>query len=93
MSFVPVSGPARLLRAQPPRTSEVEFTAASAHGTARGDGRVVRLPISAALPVLTRAHRRDDVHPSVALLGQGALLALRYVADGRVEPAGAQAWR
>lgn len=89
MSFVPVSGPARLLRAAPPRTSEVEFTA----GGARGEGRVVRLPINAALPVLTRAHRRDDVHPSVALLGQGALLALRYVADGRVEPAGAEAWR
>jgi superfamily II DNA or RNA helicase len=92
VSFVPVSGPARLLRAQPPRTSEVEFTA-QPPGGARGDGRVVRLPISAALPVLTRAHRRDDVHPSVALLGQGALLALRYVADGRVEPSGAQAWR
>ncbi|RYP88779.1 DEAD/DEAH box helicase [Nocardioides guangzhouensis] len=40
----------------------------------------------AALPVLTRAHRRDDVHPSVALLAGAVLLAMRLVAAGRLEP-------
>ncbi|MDP3969045.1 MAG: DEAD/DEAH box helicase [Nocardioides sp.] len=92
MSFVPVTGPATLRRATPARASEVEFTAGG-HGTGARASRVVSLPIAAALPVLTRAHRRDDVHPSVGLLGQAAMLALRYVADGRIEPAGAEAWR
>lgn len=91
MSFVPLTGPARVHRADPPRDSEIEFTATAVPGGA--PGRVVSLPMGAALPVLTRAHRRDDAHPTVALLGQAALLALRYVADGRVEPAGHHAWR
>ena len=40
----------------------------------------------AALPVLTKAHARDDLHPSVALLSGAALLGMRLVAAGNFEP-------
>ena len=59
MSFVPVTGPATFRAADPPREGVVEFS---------DERRTVALPIRAALPVLTRAHTRDDLHPSVALL-------------------------
>jgi len=56
--------------------------------------RTVALPIRAALPVLTKAHSRDDLHPSVGLLSGAALLGLRLVAAGRIEPAGGEpSWR
>ncbi|MFC6154521.1 DEAD/DEAH box helicase [Nocardioides yefusunii] len=85
MSFVPVSGPATLSSAEhpaPPRDATVEFT---------GEGRrSVSLPIAAALPLLSRAHKAglagDDVHPTVVLLAGAAHLALRLVADGRFAP-------
>jgi superfamily II DNA or RNA helicase len=77
VSFVPVTGPAVLHAAEPPRDSHIEFSDAR---------RTVSLPMRAALPVLTRAHARDDLHPSVALLSGAALLAMRLVAAGRFEP-------
>ncbi|MCW2794128.1 MAG: SNF2-related protein, partial [Nocardioides sp.] len=85
MSFVPVTGPATFRAADPPRESVVEFT---------DERRTVALPIRAALPVLTRAHARDDLHPSVGLLSGAALLAMRLVAAGKFEPAAdARSWR
>ncbi|GAB2868901.1 DEAD/DEAH box helicase [Nocardioides pacificus] len=85
MSFVPVTGPARLRTAVPPRDSVVEFTAPvpAGGGTTR---REVALPMRAALPVLTKAHARDDAHPSVRLLAGAVLLGMRLVAAGRFEP-------
>lgn len=77
MSFVPVSGPATFHPAEPARESTIEFT---------GDRRAVALPIRAALPVLSKARRSEDAHPSVALLGGAALLASRFVADGKIAP-------
>ncbi|MFC4785782.1 DEAD/DEAH box helicase [Nocardioides sp. MAHUQ-72] len=78
MSFVPVTGPATFRPGDPPREGVVEFT---------DDRRTVALPIRAALPVLTRAHAREDLHPSVALLSGAALLGMRLVAAGKFEPA------
>ena len=69
---------------EPARDSVVVFT---------DDHRTVSLPMRAALPVLTRAHRRDDAHPSVALLAGAALLAMRLVAAGRLEPDQRSGWR
>lgn len=83
MSFVPVTGVATFRAADPPRDSVVEFS---------DDRRTVALPIRAALPILTRAHRRDDVHPSVGLLSGAALLGMRFVADGKLAP-GDGSWR
>ena len=77
MSFVPVTGPATFEAVEPARDSVVVFS---------DDHRTVSLPMRAALPVLTRAHRRDDAHPSVALLAGAVLLAMRLVAAGRLEP-------
>ena len=85
MSFVPVTGPATFRAADPPRESVVEFT---------DDRRTVSLPIRAALPVLTRARSREDLHPSVSLLSGAALLGMRLVAAGKFAPAGASpSWR
>ncbi|MDI6911396.1 DEAD/DEAH box helicase [Nocardioides sp.] len=85
MSFVPVTGPATFRVADPPREGVVEFT---------DDRRTVSLPIRAALPVLTKARSRDDLHPSVGVLSGAALLALRLVAAGKFAPAGSPpAWR
>jgi hypothetical protein len=85
LSFVPVTGPATFRVADPPREGVVEFS---------DERRTVALPIRAALPVLTRAHTRDDLHPSVALLSGAALLGMRLVAAGKFEPAGnARSWR
>ncbi len=78
MSFVPVTGPATFRTADLPRDSVVEFT---------DERRTVSLPIRAALPILTRAHSRDDLHPSVGLLSGAALLGMRLVAAGKFEPA------
>jgi superfamily II DNA or RNA helicase len=77
LSFVPVTGPATFRPAEPPRESVVEFTDAR---------RTVALPIRAALPVLTKAHARDDLHPSVGLLSGAALLGIRLVAGGKLRP-------
>ncbi len=85
MSFVPVTGPATFRAAEPPREGVVEFT---------DERRTVSLPIRAALPVLTKARARDDLHPSVSVLSGAALLALRLVAAGKFAPAGSPpAWR
>ena len=85
MSFVPVTGPATFRAADPPRESVVEFS---------DERRTVALPIRAALPVLTKAHPRDDVHPSVGLLSGAALLGLRLVAGGKLRPDdGGPGWR
>ncbi|MGN0065655.1 MAG: DEAD/DEAH box helicase [Nocardioides sp.] len=85
MSFVPLTGPARLIPGEPPREGEIEFT----------DGRrTLRLPIRGALPVLAKAHRSDDVHPSVALLAGGSFLSMQLIADGRFGPDdGGEGWR
>lgn len=79
MSFVPVTGPATFRPAEPPREGVVEFT---------DERRTVALPIRAALPVLTRARTREDLHPSVSLLSGAALLGMRIVAAGKFAPAG-----
>ena len=83
MGFVPVTGTALLRVGDPPRDGVVEFT---------DERRTVALPIRAALPVLTKAHALDDLQPSVRLLTASALLGLRLVAAGRLEPAGSH-WR
>ena len=83
MSFVPVTGVATFRAAVPPRDSVVEFS---------DERRTVALPMRAALPVLTKARGRDDVHPSVGLLSGAVLLGMRLVADGKFEP-GDGAWR
>ncbi|MFS3127585.1 DEAD/DEAH box helicase [Nocardioides sp. Bht2] len=82
MSFVPIVGPATFHPAEPPRESEIEFT---------GGARAVRLPMRAALPVLTRARTDDAAHPSVSLLAGAALIAMQVVAAGRIGP-GPQGW-
>src|SRR4051794_41736113 len=42
------------------------------------------MPMRGAIPVLTRAIRVDDAHPSVGLLSGATLLAMKLVAAGRV---------
>ncbi|MCD4532950.1 DEAD/DEAH box helicase [Nocardioides sp. cx-169] len=85
MSFVPVTGPATFRPADPPREGVVEFS---------DERRTVALPIRAALPVLTKAHARDDLHPSVGLLSGAVLLGMRLVAAGRFEPSDTgRSWR
>lgn len=77
MSFVPVTGPARLLAGERPRDGSVEFT---------DDRRTIVLPIRGALPVLGKARDQADAHPSVSLLAGAALLGLQLVASGRFAP-------
>ncbi len=78
LSFVPVTGRATFRAGEPPREGVVEFT---------DERRTVALPIRAALPVLTRAHTREDLHPTVGLLSGAALLGMQLVAAGKFEPA------
>ncbi len=75
MSFVPLQGRATWVPRHPPRDSEVEFS---------GPARTFRLPMRGAIPVLTRAMRVEDAHPSVGLLSGATLLAMKLVAAGRV---------
>ncbi len=85
MSFVPLQGRATLIPAQPPRNSEVEFS---------GPVRTVRMPMRGAIPVLTRAMRVTDAHPSVGLLSGATLMAMKLVAAGRVRLSEAgDSWR
>src|SRR3954447_4938540 len=42
------------------------------------------MPMRGAIPVLTRAMRVEDAHPSVGLLSGATLLAMKLVAAGRV---------
>ena len=77
MSFVPVTGPARLLVGEPPREGSVEFT---------DERRTIVMPIRGALPVLGKVRDQTDVHPSVALLAGAALMGLQLVASGRFAP-------
>jgi superfamily II DNA or RNA helicase len=94
VSFVPLTGPATLHAADPPRGGTVEFTGepTGQPGAGIGAGRTITLPIRAALPVLAKARTADAAHPSVALLAAASLLGLRFVADGKFEP-GDGAWR
>ncbi len=94
MSFVPLSGPATLHAADPPRQATVEFTdqrTGELTGPAAA-GRTITLPIRAALPVLAKARSSEDAHPSVVLLAAASLLGMRFVAAGKFEP-GDGAWR
>ncbi|MET0837827.1 MAG: DEAD/DEAH box helicase [Marmoricola sp.] len=75
MSFVPLQGRATWVPQHPPRDSEVEFS---------GPARTIRMPMRGAIPVLTRAIRVDDAHPSVGLLSGATLLAMKLVAAGRI---------
>ena len=75
MSFVPLQGRATWVPSHPPRLSEVEFS---------GPTRTIRMPMRGAIPVLTRAVRVEDAHPSVGLLSGATLLAMRLVAAGRI---------
>ncbi len=84
VSFVPLQGPATLTVTHPPRDSEVEFTGAPGGAPGGPRERVVRLPMRGAIPVLSRALRADDAHPSVGLLGGATVLALKLVAAGRI---------
>lgn len=85
MSFVPLTGPATFRAGEPPREGVIEFTDAR---------RTVALPIRAAIPVLSRARNRDDLHPSVGLLSGAALLGMRLVAAGKFAPVGSPPhWR
>jgi superfamily II DNA or RNA helicase len=100
VSFVPVTGPATFRPADPPRDGTIEFTAlveeVALATVTRPEQRSITLPIRAALPVLSRARTRADVHPSVALLGGAALLAGRFVAAGKLVPhtgEGRPGWR
>ncbi len=57
----------------------------------------VRMPVRAAMPVLTRARSDPQAHPAAAFWGAAGLLALHLVARGRLLPgvsaAGFDAWR
>ena len=77
MSFVPVTGPARLLAGEPPREGSIEFT---------DSRRTIVMPIRGALPLLGKARDQDDAHPSVALLAGAALMGLQLVASGKFAP-------
>ncbi|MEO5652198.1 MAG: SNF2-related protein, partial [Marmoricola sp.] len=64
---------------------EIEFS---------GPARTIRMPLRGAIPVLTRAMRVHDAHPSVGLLSGATLLGLRMVAAGRVRLADTgDSWR
>jgi superfamily II DNA or RNA helicase len=90
VSFVPLTGPATFRVGEPPREGVVEFT---------DERRSVALPIRAAIPVLTRARNRDDLHPTVGLLSGAVLLGMRLVAAGKFAPSapaagtGSPSWR
>jgi superfamily II DNA or RNA helicase len=75
VSFVPLQGRATWVPQHPPRDSEVEFS---------GPTRTIRMPMRGAIPVLTRAMRAEDAHPSVGLLSGATLLAMKLVAAGRI---------
>ncbi len=75
MSFVPLQGRATWVPQHPPRLSEIEFS---------GPARTIRMPMRGAIPVLTRAIRVEDAHPSVGLLSGATLLAMKLVAAGRI---------
>ena len=72
-----MTGTARFRAGEPPREGQVEFS---------DDRRTISLPIRGAIPVLTKAHARDDLHPSVALLSGAALLGMQLVAAGKFRP-------
>jgi superfamily II DNA or RNA helicase len=47
---------------------------------------VERVPVADALPILARARRAGDAHPSAAFWGAAAVLGLQLVARGRILP-------
>src|SRR5881392_1874209 len=52
------------------------------------------MPMRGAIPVLTRAMRVEDAHPSVGLLSGATLLAMKLVAAGRIRlSASGDSWR
>jgi superfamily II DNA or RNA helicase len=75
VSFVPLQGRATWVPSHPPRMSEIEFS---------GPARTIRMPMRGAIPVLTRAIRVEDAHPSVGLLSGATLMAMKLVAAGRI---------
>ena len=78
MSFVPVTGPARLLVGEPPREGSIEFT---------DDRRTIVMPIRGALPVLGKVRDQDDLHPSVGAARRAPPCSgLQLVAAGRFAP-------
>ncbi len=77
MSFVPVTGPARLVAGELPRDCSIEFS---------DERRTIVMPIRGALPILAKVRDQPDIHPSVALLAGAALLGLQLVAAGRFAP-------
>jgi superfamily II DNA or RNA helicase len=79
VSFVPLQGPAEYVPASPPRDGQVVFTSRPGGAT-----RVIRMPMRGAIPVLSRAGRAGDAHPSVGLLSGATLMAIQLVAAGRV---------
>ncbi|WP_438816905.1 SNF2-related protein [Umezawaea beigongshangensis] len=97
--------------ADPPRTGRIAFhgdppeavgepgqlTVAVPDGFSTRVVDAVRLPVTDAVPVLTRARHDDAAHPATAFWGAAALVALQLVARGRVLPGvsdgGFDAWR
>ncbi|WP_370250309.1 DEAD/DEAH box helicase [Nocardioides sp.] len=85
MGFVPLTGPAAWEPGPPgsARQSTVTFT---------GGGREVPMQMRAAVPILARARRQDDLHPTVSLLSGAVLLAMKVVAEGRLAPDADGGW-
>ncbi|MFI9007719.1 DEAD/DEAH box helicase [Actinosynnema sp. NPDC053489] len=88
--------------ADPPRTSTITFYPAhDAPSDAPGPDRLtiatpdgarsvvpaLRLPVSEAVPLLSRARRASGAHPATAFWGAAVVVALQLVARGRVRPA------
>ena len=74
---IPVTGRVTFTARTPPRDSAVEFA---------DDRRTFSLPMRAALPILGKAQRRDDLAPQTRLLAGSVQLGLRLLtldaADG-----------
>ncbi|MDQ2588008.1 DEAD/DEAH box helicase [Saccharothrix yanglingensis] len=88
--------------ADPPRTSTIAFYAhpdgepglpadtevvVAGPDGARRSAPAVRVPLTEAIPLLSRARRTGRAHPAAAFWGAAVVLALGLVARGRVRPA------
>ncbi|MEU4766075.1 DEAD/DEAH box helicase [Actinosynnema sp. NPDC023794] len=62
------------------------LTVATPDGAARAVP-ALRLPVSEAVPLLSRARRAPHAHPAAAFWGAAVVVALQLVARGRVRPA------
>jgi superfamily II DNA or RNA helicase len=81
---IPVTGRVTFTARTPPRDSAVEFA---------DDRRTFSLPMRAALPILGKAQRRDDLAPQTRLLAGSVQLGLRLLAAGHCEPGPDATWR